>query len=322
MIGLGLRQLQAALNQRADRVQHEFLELSETLEALGKRLLEDQGEEREALRAEQKELRARQAQVAEEVNLWRERARAVLQTRGGESLRAFIQGIVALGEDDLTAPAQHALYVMDASAEELESLATASTAKKAKTPAGRLLDRARTEYDLRAPDSAARLRSASEFANRPGNAQDLEQIAEIEAALDDPDPLVRELAVHTAVQLHRFRAMRLADLDAAHAAGQRLAQFSHRAAVPVLIELLETPRSGFLETESGPVDSDNNRTRMVALLRLVEWHTPEAQKALRARTFDRAPTIVKAAQRALELVPGEWGGPLKTTGPLRPPRGG
>lgn len=322
MIGLGLRQLQAALNQRADRVQREFLELSEKLEALGRRLLEEQGEARESLRSEQKELRQRQAQVAEEVNLWRERARRVLQTRGGDSLRTFIQEIADLGEAELTAAAQHALYVMDASPEELEALAAASTPQKAKTPAGRLLERARTEYDLRSTDSAARLRAASEFANRPGNAQDLEQVAEIEGALDDPDPLVRELAVHTAVQLHRFRAMRLADLEAAHAAGQRLAQFSHRAAVPVLIELLETPRTGFIQTEDGPADSDNNRTRMVALLRLVEWHTPEAQKALRGRTFDRDPSIVKAAQRALELFPGEWSGPLKTTGPLRTPRSG
>jgi hypothetical protein len=57
---------------------------------------------------------------------------------------------------------------------------------------------------------------------------------------------------------------------------------------------------------------------MVALLRLVEWHTAEAQAALRGRKFDRDSAIVKAAAKALELFPGDWAGPLRTTGPLKP----
>jgi hypothetical protein len=49
---------------------------------------------------------------------------------------------------------------------------------------------------------------------------------------------------------------------------------------------------------------------MVALLRLVEWHTPDAQYAMRGRQFDRDLHIVKAAKRALELFPGDWTGRL------------
>jgi hypothetical protein len=67
------------------------------------------------------------------------------------------------------------------------------------------------------------------------------------------------------------------------------------------------------------VDADNGRSRLVALLRLVEWHTADAQAALRGRKFDRDPAIVRAAAKALELFPGDWSGPLKTTGPLKPP---
>jgi hypothetical protein len=51
----------------------------------------------------------------------------------------------------------------------------------------------------------------------------------------------------------------------------------------------------------------------VAVLRLIEWHTPDARQAVQARLFDRDEQIVRAAERALELFPGEWSGPLKGT---------
>ncbi len=51
---------------------------------------------------------------------------------------------------------------------------------------------------------------------------------------------------------------------------------------------------------------------MVALTRLIEWHTTSARDAVQARKFDRDPRIVRVATRALELFPGEWTGPLKT----------
>lgn len=319
MIGLGLRHLQEALNRKADNIQREFVRLSERLQQIGQKLLEAQGEEREQLRAEQETLRARQQQIADEVNLWRERARAVLSQRGGAALRAYVEELIALDDPDFKAAAQHALYLLDASEEELAALAEqAKVRPEAKSPAARLIERARTEYDLRGIDSAPRYRAAVEFANRPGMAQDLQAIAEVEQHITDPDPMVREVALLTVIQLHRFRALRLADLDSAHRSAQRLAQINHQAVVPVLIEILENPRTGFVNTAQGPVEADNGRSRMVALLRLVEWHTAEAQAALRARLFDRDPAIVKAANKALELFPGAWSGPLKATGPLPP----
>lgn len=140
---------------------------------------------------------------------------------------------------------------------------------------------------------------------------DAEAIAEIEEGVNDADPVVREVAQLTAMQLHRFRATRMADLDVAHLAVQSLAKIGHAAVIPLLVEIVEKPRSGFVVSQGESLDADNGRSRMVALLRLVEWHTPEAQTAVRARKYDRNSNIVRAAERALELFPGEWGGPLK-----------
>jgi hypothetical protein len=319
VIGLGLRQLQDALNRKADTIQHEFVAASDRLQVVGKLLLETRGEEREKLRLEQTALRERQQALAQEINLWRDRARKVLQTRGGEALREFIRQFLTAEETEIRAAAEHALYVLDASEEELAKMARPTTDFEEKTPVARLLQRARTEWDLRGTDPGARIRGAVEFANRPGMAQNLDAIAELEAAVDDPDPLVRELVILTIIQLYRFRAMRLADLEQAHQSAQRLAQINHVSVIPVLVEVLENPRSGFINGESGPVDADNGRSRLVALLRLVEWHTADAQAALRGRKFDRDPAIVRAAAKALELFPGDWSGPLKTTGPLKPP---
>ncbi len=50
---------------------------------------------------------------------------------------------------------------------------------------------------------------------------------------------------------------------------------------------------------------------MVALLRLVELHTPEAKAAVHGRQTDRNKEIATAARKALDLFPGPWKGPLK-----------
>jgi hypothetical protein len=317
VIGLGLRQVREALNRKADAVQREFVAASERLEEIGRKMLEVTEDERRPLRAEQTMLRDRQQVLADEINLWRERGRKVLTQPGQVSLRTYLNELLALEDAGVTASVKHALYLLDAPEEELERL-SAHPEGAIETPAGRLLKRARTEYDMRGTDPAPRLRSAVEFANRPGMAQDDDALQEIEAALQDADPLVREVAALTAVQIHRYRALRIADLDTAHRSTQRLAQIKYPAAIPALVEILERPRTGFVPGLNGPEERDNNRSRMVALLRLVEWHTGEAQKALRARQFDRDPNIVKAAARALDLFPGEWTGPLTPTGSLRP----
>ena len=310
MIGLGLRHLQDALNKKADSVQHEFVSVSQTLEDVGRQIVELRGGESSALRAEQAAMRERQQILADEVNLWRERARGVTSQRGQGSLRGYLEELLQLDDPGVQTAAKHALYLMDAPEEELARLAQQSDRSKETTAAGRLLARARSPYDLGSDDPAARKKAAIEFANRPGMAQDDAALAEIEAAMQTEDPRVQETAALAAIQLHRFRAIRLAELDQAHTSVKWLAASPHHEVVPVLIEILEKPRSGFVEQDGGTVERDNGASRMVAMLRLVEWHTSEAHKALRALQFDRDPKLVQAADRALQLFPGEWKGPL------------
>jgi hypothetical protein len=74
----------------------------------------------------------------------------------------------------------------------------------------------------------------------------------------------------------------------------------------VLVEILETPRTGFTQGQGGVREDNNSRSRAVALACLAEWHNAEAQAALRGRRFDRDPQIADEAQRLLEASPGEW----------------
>jgi HEAT repeat protein len=305
--------VQDALNRKGDMVQREFISLGEKIEDIGRKLLELEGEERKKLREEQDHLRAEQIRVAEEVNQWRDRARGVMSQPGVDRLRKFLQELLELGEETIRPAVEQALHIMDLPPEELVKFEEQPEPER-QTPAARLIERARTNYDLRGSDASLRRREAVAFANRPGLAQDDTALDEIAKAMDDPDPLVREVAILTVIQVHRFRATRMAELDGAHESVQYLAGLSDPLVIPTLVEVLENPRSGFIEGEDGPEESDNGRSRMVALLRLVEWHTAEAEVAIRNLKFDQDPHIVKAAERALELFPDPWSGPLKKQG--------
>ncbi len=299
--------MQAALERKASAVQQEFIQLSEQLDELGWQIADADEEEKKAIREKQKAIRIEQQQIAEDVNLWRRRAREVTQQPGTISLRSYLNDLLELNEELVTPAVQNALTLMDTPPDE-RSFPDEEPILTQQTPVGRLLERARTEYDLRASDPAIRMKEAIAFANRAGMAQDEDSIAEIVAAMDDPDPLVRELAIFTTIQVLRFRALRLADLEQAHAAVQQLTQTPHPAVVPVLIEIVEQPRVGYIQEGGESKQADNSRSRMVALLKLVEWHTAEAQIALQKLKFDRDPHIVKTAQRALELFPERWNG--------------
>jgi hypothetical protein len=312
LIGLGLRQLREALDRKADEVQREFSTLSDTLAELTAELLEYDGEARTAHLEKIKKVKAQQVVVAEEINTWRERARHVIQTRGGQTLRTYIEELKSLGEENITRAADQALWMMDSPEEAMEFMAQQANQPQEQTPVGRLLERGRTEYDLRVGDRTARVRAAVEFANRPGMIQNEQAIEEIEAAQEDSDPLVRELAVLTSIHLNRARAMGLADLDQAFDSVKRLARVDDPAVIPALVEVVNHPRSGFTLSDTGESQEGNNgRARMVALLRLVELHTPEAKAAVHGRQTDRNKEIATAARRALELFPGPWRGPLK-----------
>jgi hypothetical protein len=307
MIVPELKQLQQALDRQADQVQHEFSALSEDLHQVNRRLVEARGVDEAPIVAEQAALAERQQALAAEVNVWRDRARLVQRQPGEEALRAYLDELEAGEVDDEVREALAAVrYSLDHPAE-AEARRQQQQGRPA-TATGRLLDRARGEYDLRGSDPAPRQRAAVEFANRPGAAQNDDLLAELEAAADDPDPHVSEVVTLTLIQVHRFRALRLGDLEAAHTSVRRLAKVKHRAVVPALLEILETHRTGYVAGAGAGqmVEGDNLRSRLVALAALVEWRSPLVQAAVRKRLHDRDARMAEAATRALEVFPGEW----------------
>jgi hypothetical protein len=306
MIGRSLRQLQAVLDGKADALQHEFVAAGDRVRAIGSQLASMPPDEVPALLAEQQALRAKQHALADEINLWRDRARGVLRQPGEDALQTYLQSLQAIDDAAVQAAAAHALTMLATPEEELARMADAQTRARPTTPVGRLAERARSDYDLRGDDPAPRRRAAFEFARRPGLAQDDATLAELEAALNDPDAQVRELLTLALIQIHRFRALSLADLDTGLAAVERLARVEHPAVIPVLIEIVETARTGFVRGDTGMVASHNRRERILAMRRLAAWRTPEAQAALRARRFDREAEIVDAATQLLEANPGDW----------------
>jgi hypothetical protein len=311
VFALSIREVQKALNEKADEIQREFVQVSEELSEMGRKLLELRGEEANKLRLEQQSLRAHQQELAEEINLWRDRSRKVQQQRGLEGMKAFITSLLPEVDEVIRKKLERVIQLIDMPEEELADFLPGQQVDTKRTPAGRLIERARVSYELRVSDSSERARAAVEFANQSGMALNDEVLAEIEQAIDDDDPMVKEVAILTTIQLHRFRAIRTADLDIAHQSVKKLTGINHPAVIPVLIEIVEKPRTGFVSKNEGAEEVTNVHSRMIALLRLVEWHTEEAQKAVQMRRFDQNQQIVRAANRALELFPGTWTGPIK-----------
>lgn len=306
MIGQALRHLQDVLNQKADAVQREFNGVGDELRALGRKIVEAQGMVPEPLIAEQAALREKQQVLAEAVNQWRDRAQAALRQQGGEALQAYLSELLATGDETVCPAAERVRYLLSAPEEELNRLAEQRAQARPTTPVGRLVERAHTERDLRGEDPAPRQTAAFEFANRAGMAQNDQALAELEAAVEDNDSLANEVVTLTLIQMYRFRARHLSDLDAAHDAVERLTHIKHPAVVPVLIEVLATPRTGFVQGDVGMIEANNSRSRSVALKCLAQWRTAEAQAAVRARQNDPDPHIAQEAQQVMESFPGEW----------------
>ena len=318
MIGIGLRQLEEVITEHADSLQRKFIQLSSTLDDLGKQMLELRGDEKKTARMKQKDLRMQQQELAEEINRWRKRARDVTHQSGMQSLLAYLDELESLGVDGVSYAVKRTRQLMESGGDG-ETNQPQAPAFREQTAVQRLLERARTDYILRGTDVGVREREAVTFANQTGMAQNDQVLQELRAGLDDGDPLVREVAYLAIIQLLRFRAVRLADLDAAHLAVKELAKLNHTAVIPVLIEILEQPRSGFVH---GDQEADNGSSRLVALLRLVEWHTADAEQAVRGRLRDRDKQIVRVASRALDLFPAPWTGPLKKPTPAQGQGGG
>jgi hypothetical protein len=311
MFAIGIREVRVALDEKADEIQREFVKTSREIRELSRKITEFEGAELDALHEEQDKLRVLQQELADSVNEWREKARHVQRQRTEETLRTYLNELLPTAEGKLKATIERSLLLMDATEEEFAELMEVERRPSDQTQAGRLLERARISYELRASDPAERQRAAVEFANRSGMALDDASIQEIEAAIEDDDPLVQEIAILTTIQLHKFRAMRVADLDISHESVKRLCGLNHPTVIPVLIEILESPRTGFVTEGKESVEIQNGRSRMVALLRLVKWHTNEARIAIQLRTFDQDKQIVAAAERTLELFPGPWSGAIE-----------
>lgn len=318
MFAQSVTQLQRALTAKADSIQREFITISEQLTQLSRKLVEVEPEDRPQIEAEQDTLRERRAVIAETVNVWRDRAKEVITQPGDEALRAYLQDLLdrAKDEESIQAAVHHVLFVMNASEEELAALYQPKEADRPQTPAGRLMERARKEYDLRGVDIAPRQRAAVEFANRQGMVQDEAAIAEIDDAIYDPDRFVREVALLTLIQLHRVRALRLSDLDLAYQSVVRLAKLNHPGTVSVMAQIAETARTGYVQKTPNdpPVEMNNTHLRVAALKRLIEWHTSEARRAVEGQQLSRDEEVSYLAQRALEAFPGEWKGPIRGTG--------
>lgn len=311
VFALGLSDLQKAIDAKANEIQKEFVALSNELEDLSRSLLEFRGDELEKMREEQITLRERQTNLAKEVNEWRERARDVVRQRSEEALSAHLNELLPLTDGALKMAIERTLRMIDSPEEELARLALEEERALDQTPVDRLVERARTSYDLRGTDSSERQRAAVEFANRSGMVMDSQALSELETAIDDTDPLVVELVTLTLIQLHKYRSLQLAELETAHLSVKELAKINHPAVIPALIEVLENPRTGFVTEGENSEELDNTHSRIVALLKLVKWHTPDARMAIQMRRFDQNSQIVSAAERALDLFPGEWSGPLE-----------
>ncbi|MGQ0605111.1 MAG: HEAT repeat domain-containing protein, partial [Anaerolineales bacterium] len=272
---------------------------------------------------EMNNLQEQQHTLAGLVNIWRDRARDTLRQQNDEMLRAYLAEMKSTEDLFVQEAAERVLFVMDAPEEELAKLASQIAPREIPptTAVGRLIERAGKEFDLRGVDPKPRRAAAIEFANRPSMINNDEVLAELEASLTHPDPLTREIITHTLIQLHRIRGLRVAELDVGYNSVKRLRQVDDPSVIAVFIEILQNPRTGYITGEDGQsVQSDNDRARRVALGGLVEWHTPEAQRAVQQCQFDQDPQIVKLAAVALELYPGEWKGPTPETRKARPER--
>ncbi|MBN1265764.1 MAG: hypothetical protein JXA25_09745 [Anaerolineales bacterium] len=310
MLGPIVTQLQRILERKASKVQRAFLEMSQELETLSKNTINLTGEEHQATIARQNTIRDQQQGIAEEINRWREYGRLAIQQGTEERMRSYIQEIQEKGDDELIKELEDLIFQLDHPEEILKRLEEANQRRDSGTPVGRLIERASTVYDMRSENNSARKEAAFEFANRQGVIQDEDILAELESYIDDEDPYIQETAQLTVIQIYRLKALQLADIRESHKAVKRLTEISNPAVVPALVEIMEKPRKGYLERDGAVVEVDNVRSRQIALLRLVEWHTAEAQRAIYMRRFDQNKDIVSFVEKALEMFPEEWDGTL------------
>jgi hypothetical protein len=310
LVILELRELDQVLELKVNSIQKDFTAIADRLAALRRKWVEVEEPERERplIIKEQEELKQKQLVLAEQVNVWRDRLRSVETPQGEQALKKSLEELLGCGDAQIVAAVERAQKLMAMDPDEKAALFSKTVSAAANTPVGRLVERARSSYDLRNGGPVVRQEAAVEFANRSGMSQEESVIPDLEQAEKDPDSIISDVAARTLIQILRFRAVRAAELDIAFQAVQKLAKIKNPLVVPVLIEILRTPRQGYIYVNGTLQEGANGTSRMLALITLVEWRTHEAQDAIRARTNDRDADISNASEKALQAFPGEWTG--------------
>jgi hypothetical protein len=308
LVILELRDLAMVLERKVTAIQREFTSLADQLGVLRRKWSEEEETERPRILKEQEALKEKQQVMAELVNVWRDRLRAIENPAGEKAMLAAMEELLGSGDPEVVEAVHRAQKIMAMSPEEKAALFNKAAAATSNTPVGRLVQRAQSSYDLRSGGSKVRQETAVEFSNRTGIAQDDAVLTELEAAIQDTDPVVSDVALRAIVQILRFRAVRAAELDTGMAAVQKLVKIKDPVVIPVLIEILKNPRQGYILVDGNLQEGSNDAARLLALIALVDFRTKEAQDVMRMRRYDKDPNIAKAAERALEVFPGEWTG--------------
>ncbi|MBN2085953.1 MAG: hypothetical protein JW748_12105 [Anaerolineales bacterium] len=308
MVILELKDLAMVLERKVTAIQREFTLLADQLAVLRRKWVEEEETERPRIIQEQETLKEKQLVMAEQVNVWRDRLRAIENPTGEKTMLNTLEELLGCGDAEVVEAVNRAKKIMAMSPEEKAALFNRAAAATSNTPVGRLVQRAKSAYDLRSGGSRVRQEAAVEFSNRTGMAQDDAILTELEVAMQDEDPVVSDVAIRTLVQILRFRAVRAAELDSGQAAVQRLVKIKDPVVIPVLIEILKNPRQGYLVVDGNLQEGSNGPARLLALIALVEFRTKEAQDVLRMRRYDKDQNIANAAERALQAFPGEWSG--------------
>lgn len=308
MVILELRELAQVLDSKVNTLQKEFTRIADQLASLRQKWSEVEAEDRPKIVKDQELLKQKQMLLAEQVNIWRDRLRAIESPSGEQAMLAILEELLGCEDPHVVEAVQQAKKLLAMDPEQKAQMFNKAVVSAANTPVGRLIERARTSYDLRNGGPIVRQQAAVEFSNRSGMAQDDSILPELESAMASSDPVVADVATRTMVQILRFRAVRSAELDLVRAAVHKLVKIKDPSVVPVLIEILKNPRQGYLLVDGNLQEGSNGSSRLQALIALVEWRTKEAQDAIRTRRLDRDPNIVNAAERALEAFPGDWSG--------------
>jgi hypothetical protein len=308
LVILEFRDLKMVLDRKVTTVQRQFTAVADRLAVLRRQWVEEEETERPRILKEQEELKTKQSMLADQVNIWRDRVRVIENPTSEKATQAALDEFLTCGDPEVIEAVTKAKQLLAMDPAEKAALFNQAAAATANTPVGRLVQRAQTSYDLRNGGPTFRQEAAVEFANRSGMSQDDAVLAELETAVGNSDPIVSELALRTLIQILRFRAVRVAELDTAQAAVQKLVKIPSSLVVPVLIEILKNPRQGYVMVDGNLQEGTNGTARLQALIALVEFRTKDAQDAIRMRRYDRDPNIANAAERALQAFPGEWSG--------------